>query len=158
MFGTKSYKDAAVTGMSCTIDRKFRHDVNLILNKTHLLFLKDNLCSNQCATIILLIKLARDYNKFVITYKPRYHDLMYLKLVEFQCELVKYVGLSGGKCYCTRLNICHDMAKYMHELNDLSMRYKTLNKTLFPVFIFLYRVLNNDLAKVVMQYITKISF
>ena len=158
-----SYKDAAVKGVARDADYKARehrlvYDSRALLNKTHPLF-RSTTCSSQCATIIVFMQLAINHGDFVVKHKPSFHEAVYLKLVQFLKQLVNYVGLTGNTCYCTRvynMPVCHSMNKYIQQMRLLEARYNKLNYTLIPAFTFLYRRLNNDLARMVMAYVTPV--
>jgi len=156
-----SYRDAAVKGVARDAEYRAReeklvYDARALLNKTHPLF-RSTTCSRQCATIIVFMQLADNHRDFVVRHKPDFHGAVYLKLVQFLAQLADYVGLTGNTCYCTRIYnmpVCHSVNKYMEHMRLLAERYNRLNHTLIPAFTFLYRRLSNDLALMIMEYVT----
>jgi hypothetical protein len=158
-----SYRDAAVKGVARDAEYKAQehrlvHDSRALLNKTHPLF-RSTTCSRQCATIIVFMQLADNHRDFVVRHKPDFHEAVYLKLAQFLAQLRNHVGLTGNTCYCThiyRMPVCHSVNKYIEHMRLLTERYNRLNHTLIPAFTLLYRRLSNDLALMIMEYVTPV--
>ena len=136
-------------------------DVYALLNETHPLF---QTCSKQCAKIILVCELAANHWSFVVRTNLQFHETLHRKMIEFKDHLVVQIEKTGHACSCLRATElpvprlyglrAHVTLKYVCTLEKLIRAYETVPGDLVAVFAHLHAALNQDLARLIMEYVT----